>query len=281
MNYIMNSTSCCINYSKYPIDQFDSDDDGRYHALLQSCISQMERDGFVSLSDFLLPDAVNALTSSIQHLEQDGVGYYSTDSHNVFLDGDGETDLPPSLHPRQIQLNSSKVIINAKDLLRSGEVPDLDALFMTQKSILHFISSVMQTKLYPSTDPYGKFYANIFHEGDGLNYHFDRSEYSISLILQPSEEGGEFQFLPHSRKIIESWDEMILDIDDIAKAVAPHSQMKRPTLAAGDLYLFRGQNSLHRVSEVTKGKRINIILTYNTEPDVRLNPYTLQKFFGV
>ncbi|KAL7448190.1 hypothetical protein ACHAWC_000429, partial [Mediolabrus comicus] len=160
----MSSTSCSINYSKYPIDQFDSDDDGKYHALLQSCISQMESDGFVKLSDFLLPDGVNALTSSIQHLEQDGVGYYSKDSHNVFLDGDDERDMPPSLHPRQIQLNSSKVIINAKDLLRSKEVPDLDELFMTQKSILHFISSVMQTKLYPSTDPYGKFYANIFHE---------------------------------------------------------------------------------------------------------------------
>lgn len=223
---------------------------------------------------------MNALTSSILKLEEDGVGYYSNDSHNVFLDGDDESDTPSSMHPRQIQLNSSKVILNAKDLLRSKEVPDLDELFMTQKSILHFISSVMQTKLYPSTDPYGKFYANIFHEGDGLNYHFDRSEYSISLILQPSEEGGEFQFLPNSRKIIETWDEMILDEEDIVKAV-PHSQMKKPQLAAGDLYLFRGQNSLHRVSEVTKGTRINMILTYNTEPDVRLNPYTLQKFFGV
>lgn len=276
----MSSSSCSINYSKYPIDQFDSDDDGRYHALLQSCISQMEKDGFVSLSDFLLPDTVNALTSSIQQLEQDGVGYYSKDSHNVFLDEDQES-MPSSLHPRQIQLHSSKVIINAKDLLASKEVPKLDALFMTQKSILHFISSVMKTTLYPSTDPYGKFYANIFHEGDGLNYHFDRSEYSISLILQPSEEGGEFHFFPNSRTIVESWDEMILDEEDIAKAVAPHSQMKKPQLAAGDLYLFRGQNSLHRVSEVTKGKRINIILTYNTEPDVRLNPYTLRKFFGV
>ena len=140
----------------------------------------------------------------------------------------------------------------------------------------------MQTKLYPSTDPYGKFYANIFREGDGLNYHFDRSEYSISLILQPSEEGGEFQFFPNSRTIVEGWDEMILDIDDIADTVAPHSlEMKRPKLAAGDLYLFRGQNSLHRVSEIEKGKRINIILTFNTEPEVRLNQYTLQKFFGV
>mmetsp|Transcript_11013 Transcript_11013/g.18140 ORF Transcript_11013/g.18140 Transcript_11013/m.18140 type:complete len:295 (-) Transcript_11013:527-1411(-) len=272
-----------INYSKYPINQFENDADGRYNTLLQSSIKQMNRDGFVSLPSFLLPDAVDALTSCILELEKVGVGFYSTDSHNVFLDADDEQSgvLSP-LHPSRIQLNSSKHIINASDLLLAKEAPNLDEIFMTQRSILNFISSVMQTKLYRSTDPFGKFYANIFRAGDGLNYHFDRSEYSISLILQPSEEGGEFQFLPNSRKIVEGWDEMIMDIDDIAEAVAPHSlEIKRPKLAAGDLYLFRGQNSLHRVSEIQKGKRINLILTFNTEPDVRLNKYTLQKFFGV
>mmetsp|Transcript_15572 Transcript_15572/g.23556 ORF Transcript_15572/g.23556 Transcript_15572/m.23556 type:complete len:283 (+) Transcript_15572:140-988(+) len=273
-----------INYSKYPIDQFENDVDGKYNYLLQNSIKQINCDGFVSLPSFLLPDAVDKLTACILKLEEDGVGFYSSDSHNVFLDADDQSDAMSPLHPRRIQLDSSKLIINASDLLlaKEAQAPNLDELFMSQRSVLNFISSVMQTKLYPSTDPYGKFYANIFREGDGLNYHFDRSEYSISLILQPSEEGGEFQFLPNSRTIVEGWDEMILDIDDIAEAVAPHSlEMKRPKLAAGDLYLFRGQNSLHRVSEITKGKRINIILTFNTEPDVRLNHYTLQKFFGV
>lgn len=271
----------CINFAKYPIEQFENDNDGNYNALLQSCISQMKHDGFVALPNFLLPDAVDALISSISKLEEDGVGFYSTDSHNVFLDAEEESDLSP-LHPRRIQLKSSKLIINAKEILLSKKAPNLDEIFMSQKSILHFISSVMQIKLYPSADPYGKFYANIFREGDGLNYHFDRSEYTISLILQPSEKGGEFQFLPNSRRIIEGWNEMILEVDGINEAVAPYSlAMKMPKLAAGDLYLFQGQNSLHRVSEITKGKRINIILTFNTEPEVRLNKYTLHKFFGV
>ena len=58
-----------INNAKYPIDQFDNDDDGRYNSLLQSSIKQMNRDGFLSLTSFLLPDAVNALTSCILKLE--------------------------------------------------------------------------------------------------------------------------------------------------------------------------------------------------------------------
>ena len=275
------SNGSYINYSKYPINQYEQDDDGRYNSLLQISIEQMKRDGFVSLSSFLLPDAVDALTSCVLKLEKDGIGFYSTDTHNVFLDADAD-EFMSQLHPRKIQLNSSKLIMNAADLLQSRDAPDLDEIFMSQKCFLEFISSVMQTKLYPSTDPYGKFYANIFREGDGLNYHFDKSEYSVSLILQPSEEGGEFQFLPNSRSLVECWDEMILEIDEIAKAVEPHSlEIKRPKLVAGDLYLFRGENSLHRVSKITKGKRINIILTFNTEPEIKLNQYTLKKFFGV
>ena len=281
MEAVTKETNEYINYSKYPIHQFENDADGRYNLLVQNCIKQMNTDGFVSLPSFLLPEAVDRLTSCILELDKEGVGFYSTDSHNVFLDADKQSVALSPLHPNRIQLNSSKHIINANDLLLAKKAPDLDEIFMSQPSVLDFISSVMQTKLYPSTDPFGKYYANIFREGDGLNYHFDRSEYSISLILQPSEEGGDFEFMPNSRRIVEGWDEMIVDINDIAEAVTPHSSVKRPKLAAGDLYLFRGQNSLHRVSEIQKGKRINIILTFNTEPDVRLNKYTLQKFFGV
>ena len=53
-----------------------------------------------------------------------------------------------------------------------------------------------------------------------------------------------------------------------------------PTLECGSLYLFRGRNSLHRVAPVSSGKRINAILSFNSEKDGRLNAYTRRKFFG-
>ena len=47
---------------------------------------------------------------------------------------------------------------------------------------------------------------------------------------------------------------MPLDINSLQSAMqssSPNESMKvhQPNLAAGDLYLFRGQNSLHRVSD--------------------------------
>ena len=234
------------------------------------------------MPNFLQPEIVDELTSSMLQLEQRGIGFYSNNSHNVFLEDDGSSESassPSSLNPHHIQLKSSKLILNAHDLAAHTELNDY---LFTSQSFISFISSILQTKLYPSTDPYGKFYGNIFHKGDGLNWHFDQSAYSISLILQPAQEGGEFQFAPNSREVVSQWDRMPLDLEEVSQKLEKHSKIvHQPLLAAGDIYIFHGQNALHRVSEITKGTRINIILTYNTEMNVELNSYTLQKFFGV
>lgn len=267
-----------INYEEYPIT---SATEYAYVALIQTCREQLDKQGFVSLKHFLLPRSVGSLLSSVLDLESQSVGFYSTEHHNVFLEDSNDQNTSNSFHPRHIQLKSSKLLINARDL--APRVSELDDLVQSE-AFLTFIKDVLQmNKLYPSTDEYGKYYANIFHVGDGLNYHFDRSEFSISLILQPAEQGGQFQFVPNSREVVETWDEMPLRDLQYALDVSSTKSMKvqEPELAAGDLYLFRGQNSLHRVSEVTKGKRINIILTFNSEPNVILNNYTLKKFFGV
>ena len=262
-----------INQSKYPISRDEDKNSAAYKSLLQTCRDQLDHQGFVSLPSFLQPEHVDALITNI--LELEGVGFYSTEKHNVFLE---ENDSPcnKSLHPRCIQLKSSKLLIHAKDL--APHASDLDNLFQSTP-FLHFISDVLQTKLYPSTDDYGKYYANIFHVGDQLSWHFDRSEFSISLILQPAEEGGEFQFVPNSRGVVDGWEEMRVGVNELTQALG--MVVHKPNLASGDLYLFRGQNSLHRVSQITKGRRINVILTFNTKPNVVLNNYTLKKFFGV
>lgn len=269
-----------INYSKYPINN-QTYKSPEYDALVQSCKEQIRLQGFVCLKRFIESKYVDDLVSSILDLEKKGFGFYSTEKHNVFLEENASSPREEhcfnSLHPRCVQLKSSKLLMNAKDL--SSHATELENLFQSME-LLQFIRVVLQIKLYPSTDPYGKYYANIFNEGDGLNWHFDRSEFSISLILQPAEEGGMFQFVPNSKEVVEGWQEMPSDMNS-TPPLCTSIMMQEPELASGDLYLFRGQNSLHRVSEIVKGKRINVILTFNSDPDGVLNKYTLKKFFGV
>ena len=72
-----------VNLQTYPINNEGST---KYQSLLQSSISQLNEQGFVSLPNFLRTDVIDELTSSILQLEQRGIGYVSNDTHNVFLE---------------------------------------------------------------------------------------------------------------------------------------------------------------------------------------------------
>ena len=175
----------------------------------------------------------------------------------------------PANHPRNALLDSSKLIIDARDL-EGPHFAEMNELYES-RAFIDFVGSVLGRELHPSADPHGKYYANVFRPGDGLEWHLDRSEYSVSLILRPASVGGKFQFVSDSRHVVEGWDAMPPDVIRAFEGETPCSMIvEEPALAAGDMYIFRGRDSLHRVSKIVEGTRINLILTYNTEPGVRL-----------
>jgi len=73
-------------------------------------------------------------------------------------------------------------------------------------------------ELYHSADPVGGVYMNFFEKGDQLGWHFDRSEYSINLILKECNSSelteetdtntvrrpGAFMYYPESREFLDS-----------------------------------------------------------------------------
>ena len=173
--------------------------------LVEVSRAQLKDEGFVSLPHFVQRDVVDGVTAVILQLERDGAGFYSRDSHNVFLEDHRVTNSSNHLHPRFIELNSSKLILNACDLAQTpstsiGALDHLDKLF-SSPLVIDFVSEVLQSKVHPSVDPHGKYYANVYNVSDGLSWHLDRSQFSISLTLRPALAGGEFEFAPNSRTI--------------------------------------------------------------------------------
>ena len=108
-----------------------------------------------------------------------------------------------------------------------------------------------------------------------LGWHFDNSEFSVNLIMKPAEAGGAFEYAPNTRDAVGA-----MDAFPPVECVGEALEVASPPLHASSLYLFHGRHSLHRVSPVRAGKRVNAILAYNSGPDERLNEYTLRKFFG-
>jgi len=243
--------------------------------LVQRFRGEIARNGYCHLPGFLRREAVDQLIDEATTLVADGRGFRSHEAHNVFLEegGEGSNGLEPGAL-RAKEFASSKVLVAMDDLVAGSrllEVYRWDHL----RSFLQMVFDLPQ--LHHSADPIGGVYYNIFDSDfhDTLGWHFDRSNFSMNLILQTTPgAGGDFQYVRDSRPEISEMRRW----EDAEGHIQP--RIETPELSPGSLYLFAGSRSIHRVSPVTSGKRINAIFTYVEKEGARLNEYTLRTFFG-
>jgi hypothetical protein len=146
--------------------------------------------------------------------------------------------------------------------------------------------------------PYNAAYYNVYHEGDGLGWHFDRSEFGVNLELQPADQGGAFEIALNTRTKQDPWSfdqvqSVLLSSSSSSVNSSSNSSSSTTTrsiietitepcaVGPGSLVIFSGSQHLHRVTPV-QGlvPRINAIMTYEQAPHQKTNAYSLRKFFG-
>ena len=85
-----------------------------------------------------------------------------------------------------------------------------------------------------------------------LPWHFDSCEFTLSLMIQKPEKGGVFEYCPNIR---EPGNE---NFDEVKKVLnGDRKRVKQLKLEPGDLQIFKGRFTLHRVTKV-EGKKIKI-----------------------
>ncbi|MFM7893281.1 MAG: hypothetical protein ACKO8P_05605, partial [Actinomycetota bacterium] len=113
--------------------------------------------------------------------------------------------------------------------------------------------------LYRYADPFGALNVSIMRDGDVLDWHFDMTDFVVSIALQSSDEGGEFENSPRIRDAGENAIAALLDGDRSTVRVEP--------MTPGTLMLFNGRRSMHRVSTVRgTTPRYVALLAYDTKP---------------
>ena len=179
----------------------------------------------------------------------------------------------PARHPRARQWRSAKRGI-AYDCI-PADAP-MRRLYESD-DLTRFVAAVLgKQTLYRSADPLDALQITTFGEGDELGWHFDRSEFSITVMYQQSVAGGHFDYYPGLRSEDDE------NYAGVKRALDGDSGgLTRLPSAPGTLALFRGQHALHRVTPV-RGPvpRINSVLTYGQHPNLRLNDLTSQLFYG-
>jgi alkylated DNA repair dioxygenase AlkB len=255
-----------VDLDRYPIHQLDSD---RGHALVAAGRAALAREGVCNLPEFITSSAVTAMTALADRLRASA--WESDRTHTVYFEPVDES--VPAGHPCARQVRSAKNGI-AYDripadapLRRLYESDDLTA----------FIAAVLgKPVLFRSADPLDALQITTFRPGQELGWHFDRSEFSVTVMYQQAESGGEFEYVPALRS---AEDPNYPGVERTLRGEEPAS--KTLPSAPGTLALFRGEHALHRVTPVQGNiARINSVLTYGERPDMKLNELTQRLFYG-
>ena len=131
--------------------------------------------------------------------------------------------------------------------------------------------------LYRSGDPLDALEIAIFGDGDELGWHFDNSEFSVTMMYQQAEAGGHFDY--YYPRLRSEHDENYPGVQQILHGDT--GGVLRLPASPGTLAVFRGQHALHRVTPVSGPRpRINSVLTYGEHPGMKLTELTQKLFYG-
>ena len=255
-----------VDLNRYPIDQLDSE---RGRAFVAECKKELNATGVCNLAGFIKPAAVLRMVEIAGELADKAWPMDRT--HTIYFETPDESVADE--HPRRRQVRSAKHGI-AYDYL--PEDAPVRCLYESD-DLTAFIAAVLgKEKLYRSADPLDGFQVTTFYPGEELGWHFDRSEFSMTVMYQQADEGGEFVYAPGLRNEDDenyAGVQQVLDGDESGLKVLPSSP--------GSLAFFRGEHALHRVTPIEGNTpRVNSVLTYGERPDMKLNDLTSELFYG-
>lgn len=255
-----------IDLDRYPIHELES---GTAQSLVEECRDALSSEGACRLDGFVRADAVERMASEARTLA--GQGYPNDDTHNCYFDDEIDDSLPED-HPRRIRVRSAQKAV-AMDLLPEDFGP---RRIYASEEVLAFVAAALEKDvLYPSGDPLDGVNMTVYEEGDELGWHFDQSEFSVTLMIQRSEGGGDFEYAPMVRTPDDE------RYDAVRSVLLGETPPKLLASEPGTLAFFRGRYSLHRVPPVIGATpRMNSVLTYSVEPGHMLSEMAQRMYYG-
>lgn len=237
---------------------------------LADCRAELEANGALVVKGFFSASAVDTVVSQSEAAESRA--FYTGSTHNVYLTAtDSSLD---SNHPFNRQ------VVSSKGLIADDQIPNdspLKAVYDAPE-FREFLCSVLDIpEIHPYADSLSSVNVHFAPHGKELGWHFDNSSFAVTMLLQAPESGGVFEYVANVRNADAG--EMGFDqVEAILDGKEPVSQLK---FSPGDLVLFRGRNSIHRVTPtIGDTTRMLVVFAYNSEPGIGLSESALNTFYG-
>ncbi|MEM9129657.1 MAG: 2OG-Fe(II) oxygenase [Pseudomonadota bacterium] len=254
-----------INLQDYPLDRPGSPE---WMSLVDRCKAKLAKDGLFNLTGFIKTDALPAAVAELKPILA-AQSFAHARKHNIYFQNKIE-DLP-SGHPALTEFETSNQTICADQIGQTAVIR-----LYEWPPFTHFVAAVMdKSELFTMYDPLARVNVMSYHEGQSLSWHFDRSEFTTTLLLQAPEAGGEFEY---------DQDLRTADYPNYAGVADLLEGRRTPTrlvLEPGTLNIFKGKNTAHRVTPV-KGNhdRIIAVFSFYERPGVEFSRQERIGFYG-
>ena len=255
-----------LDLDRYPFDRPGSPG---WETLVQRCRADLVRDGMYNLEGLVRPEALERAVAELRPVI-DTLSFTHRRRHNIYF----RKEIPglAADHPALAMTETVNHTVCADQILQA--VP----LWIYEWSpFITFVAATMdKDALYPMRDALARVNVMAYRDGEALNWHFDRSEFTTTLLLQAPDEGGDFVYRTDLRNDSDP------NYDGVARLLRGEDpEVKSLKLSAGTLNVFRGKNTAHKVSTVRGSReRIIAVFSYFDRPGVVFSREDQIGFYG-
>lgn len=255
-----------LDLDRYPMDKPGT---AAWLDLVAKCKSDLARDGMFNLDGFLVPAAITRAMGEIGPV-MDRLSFVHKRAHNIYFKQE-VPGLAPD-HPALRMVDTINHTVCADQIEQS-----VVAWVYEWPQFAVFLAAVMEKdSLFAMADPLARLNVMSYRDGEALNWHFDRSEFTTTLLLQEPSGGGEFQYRSDLRSDSDP------NYDGVARLLeGKDNEVKTLKLTAGTLNVFKGKNTLHKVTPCKGPKdRYIAVFSYYDRPGVRFSKEEQVGFYG-
>ncbi|MEM7241278.1 MAG: 2OG-Fe(II) oxygenase [Pseudomonadota bacterium] len=250
-----------IDLSKYPISD---------PAFQKISADRLETNGVLTLPNFFTSQAFETIKAEAQACKDHA--YFCTQTHSVYL-----TEPNPNF-PKDHAAN--RHVTSSKGCICDDVVPMNSPLRALYKSdgFKTFITSITGAPaVHPYADPLSSINIHYANKGQELGWHFDNSSFAITILIQKPDAGGAFEYI----KDLRNADAGDMNYEGVTALLDGATKPAHLEIEEGTFVLFRGRNSIHRVSPNESDKtRMLAVLAYNSKPGVALSENARMTFYG-
>lgn len=255
-----------LDLERYPLHEPDS---AAYRELVASCRNDLAVGGMVNLQGFVKRSALSRVVNDVNPV-MDAQSFKHSRFHNVYFQQTIQGLAPD--HPALRQFKTANRTICA------DQIPDNDLVKLYEwPPLCEFLAAALEKNvLFTMPDQLARLNVMSYHDGEALNWHFDRSEFTVTLLLQSARRGGHFEYRNDLRS---DDDPNYQGVSRLIDGLDDHVQQLR--LSPGTLNVFRGKNTLHRITPVEGDRsRMVAVFSYYECRDVYFSDEERMGFYG-